>query len=1122
MLGPQTDIPIEQISYDSTFAGRDIYRLSFAPLVVNGTYNLIMDSSIQGLNNKWIDQDHDGQGGETREDLFQKKFVVDTRGPRVAAMSPLGDISGQLDYIDLWFSEPLDMNTFGRYDVLVSCPDGQIVFPDSLSEIGVGAYRLHLPQLTNLGEYFVMMSMDLTDLAGNYLDQNNDGIPARYDDMFWASIYLADVDIELNNLVVDQVDLLAGEQVMVSWNGANNSGAPLYGTWSDGIYLSTDPVWDIDDILLATVDNDGGLGLGQSYSHSIAVTVPGVLPGDYYIIARADIYNQEKEGNDEGNNVIVSNGLPINVRTLNTDGIAINGEFTQNDRSNYYAIEITDASNLAINISDISEGCNVVLLSSFNNVPSRLDKEYHSTFNSQGGKTLVLKNISEGIYYLHVYGEQIGIDCSYSIFATEPEVILTDISPDHHGPGYCTMTLTGGGFDESVIIKSIDHNGIIRSPEEINILTSGTMIVKWDTGLWPEGLYTIAITKNGITSNLEDSYEVAFGVPYLEAQVIIPDQMGYHWMSTLWIEYANTGNYSMPAPLFKLTGDDHPILTLDESIARVGLWTGTLPEGTSEMIQVMATGSGATPGILQPGDSGRIPVYYLGLKQPWDFDDRSLEFNLEILSCENHNEINWDTIREQSYFLPMDQAFYENYWYLTKAIMGNTWGRLLETVNMRRTLDFQSSSLKEDYEIWSTEILYLADITYAPQLQSTNTNIFELSNCIENQYASDNSDIVFRDYNGIPIDTSKIDPQKRTYFVIHGFNDNGLSQPSLEQAQAIKNNREGNVIIVDWGKLSTPYSSGSLQKAVIQAGMSAGMIGATSEVADYYKAAENTRVAANRVVELMIECGISPSNTEISGHSLGAQVAGFVGRDCKIELNESLDTIIAADPAGPGFQDKDPSERLDESDAECVIVVHSTRTLGDERKNGDIDIYMESGGMGNDISRHSKARTEVTKSYENESNLKNTDGSNFGAKAKDDYDDGERGIKYYAGDDGELDGAYPVPVAIDAYLEDFSDPNTTPIDQNSSNVAHMTDPNKKIGPTGYGVNGFIKNNKIMPYEVMFENMEEATAPVHIIRVTDVVDENLDLNTFELVEIVFANRLIRIPPGLSFYETVDMT
>src|SRR5262249_4181667 len=37
------------------------------------------------------------------------------------------------------------------------------------------------------------------------------------------------------------------------------------------------------------------------------------------------------------------------------------------------------------------------------------------------------------------------------------------------------------------------------------------------------------------------------------------------------------------------------------------------PAGVSDTVQVLATGSGATPGILQPGDSGRIPVYYIGL-----------------------------------------------------------------------------------------------------------------------------------------------------------------------------------------------------------------------------------------------------------------------------------------------------------------------------------------------------------------------------------------------------------------------------------------------------------------------------------------------------------------------------
>ena len=39
-----------------------------------------------------------------------------------------------------------------------------------------------------------------------------------------------------------------GEKVVINWNTFNNGGYALSGSWTDGIYLSTDTRWDINDI----------------------------------------------------------------------------------------------------------------------------------------------------------------------------------------------------------------------------------------------------------------------------------------------------------------------------------------------------------------------------------------------------------------------------------------------------------------------------------------------------------------------------------------------------------------------------------------------------------------------------------------------------------------------------------------------------------------------------------------------------------------------------------------------------------------------------------------------------------------------------------------------------------
>ncbi|HAQ21699.1 MAG TPA: hypothetical protein DCR40_21085 [Prolixibacteraceae bacterium] len=62
------------------------------------------------------------------------------------------------------------------------------------------------------------------------------------------------------------------------------------------------------------------------------------------------------------------------------------------------------------------------------------------------------------------------------------------------------------------------------------------------------------------------------------------------------------------------------------------------------------------------------------------------------------------------------------------------------------------------------------------------------------------------------------------------------------------------------------------------------------------------------------------------------------------------------------------------------------------------------------------------------------------------------------------------------------------------------DPNEMIGPSGFGDKHWIQKNNVIPYTVLFENKSTATAPAHIVTVTD----TLDLTKFDLKEFGFSS------------------
>ncbi len=117
-----------------------------------------------------------------------------------------------------------------------------------------------------------------------------------------------------------------------------------------------------------------------------------------------------------------------------------------------------------------------------------------------------------------------------------------------------------------------------------------------------------------------------------------------------------------------------------------------------------------------------------------------------------------------------------------------------------------------------------------------------------------------------------------------------------------------------------------------------------SQTAIYPNAVANTQMVAACIARLInkitkLHGNLSPSNFTLVGHSLGSHVAGFVGERFKGD-NQTSDSnktrrtgsqkpatkigrIIGLDPAGPGFNDIPETHRLDPSDGQLVLTIHT-------------------------------------------------------------------------------------------------------------------------------------------------------------------------------------------------------
>ncbi|XP_045466626.1 lipase member H-like [Harmonia axyridis] len=165
--------------------------------------------------------------------------------------------------------------------------------------------------------------------------------------------------------------------------------------------------------------------------------------------------------------------------------------------------------------------------------------------------------------------------------------------------------------------------------------------------------------------------------------------------------------------------------------------------------------------------------------------------------------------------------------------------------------------------------------------------------------------------------------QGKLFFIVHGWNEDiSDAEWCRKLAMSLTNVfKKSEVVLVDWGSSSNKYL--------------------------YPLAALRTKtigkLIANRITELVEKHCFPLEDIIFIGYDLGAHVCGHVGRFFAETNNKKLPEIIGLDPSALLFEGRNPEERLDETDAEIVMVVHSETSMVGVKECGTIDFYPNGG-----------------------------------------------------------------------------------------------------------------------------------------------------------------------------------
>ena len=324
------------------------------------------------------------------------------------------------------------------------------------------------------------------------------------------------------------------------------------------------------------------------------------------------------------------------LETLQTDlplGTTFSGQFAGSGQAQLFRVGLSSSMPMFVTLHDASTSDRSELYFKFGSPPTRGDYDYRFVNAGSSDQRGLVSMAAPGTWYVLVYADSIPSPSTFTIQALASPILLLDVTPNRHGNSAdAALTLAGAGFDGTTTFQLIAAGGATYPAAKVEQDSFTQMTATMASNSVPAGRYSVRVARSdGESAVLANAFEMtAGGKPKFRANVILPDTLGYHQLATLYIEYANDGDVAMPAPLVSLTPTQKDrtaaLLTLDKSRVTDGFWTTAIPEGFANSVQILA--SGKVPGVLQPGESDRIPVYWVGWQQPWEMSYPPIQFRL--------------------------------------------------------------------------------------------------------------------------------------------------------------------------------------------------------------------------------------------------------------------------------------------------------------------------------------------------------------------------------------------------------------------------------------------------------------------------------------------------------------
>jgi RHS repeat-associated protein/uncharacterized repeat protein (TIGR01451 family) len=387
-----------------------------------------------------------------------------------------------------------------------------------------------------------------------------------------------------------------------------------------------------------------------------------------------------------------ANGIPADyafemVETAQTYlalGTVYAGQFVGSGQAQLFRLSLTNANPLLVLLRNSGSGNRTELYVKHGEPPTRGDFDYRFSGDPGSSQQVVVPAAAAGTWFVLAYADTISTPGSYTVAASSSGVILSDVAPKIQAANVpLILSVDGAGFDSSLSLQLLGTNNQSYVPAQLEVDTFTHLTATIPASTLPVGTYSVQLSKQGTPSAQFTNVLniLSNGAAQIETKLDLPSFLGFHIPMTLYVDYTNSGTVAMPAPLLVLraaqNGREGAWLTLDPKRLISGYWTPSQPAGYSHSVQFLAMGS--TPGLLQPGESGRVPVYYAGIEPPWQHV--TVEWTVTPITADSSIPLDLTSLRDQMRSPSMSADAWNALWPGLAQSIGTNWGQYVQTLD---------------------------------------------------------------------------------------------------------------------------------------------------------------------------------------------------------------------------------------------------------------------------------------------------------------------------------------------------------------------------------------------------------------------------------------------------------